>query len=101
MLALNKLRQLFAKTPKNTAKEAETLTQKAEQGALLTYHKLSGKGLSLAVKAQTLGQVPQISDDVPTFYVLREYSRSNSLLVDLKTRELGLPSPCPPKHQRY
>ncbi|MDO4699848.1 MAG: glycerol-3-phosphate 1-O-acyltransferase PlsB [Moraxella sp.] len=98
MLALNKLRQLFTKTPKNTAKEAETLTQKAEQGALLTYHKLSGKGLSLAVKAQTLGQVPQISDDVPTFYVLREYSRSNSLLVDLKTRELGLPQALAPQN---
>lgn len=98
MLVFDKFRQLFTKTPKNTAKEAETLTQRAEQGVLLTYHKLSGRGLSLAVKAQTLGQVPAISDDVPTFYVLREYSRSNSLLVDLKTRELGLPQALAPQH---
>ncbi|MGK8251343.1 glycerol-3-phosphate 1-O-acyltransferase PlsB [Moraxella lacunata] len=53
---------------------------------------MSGKGLSLAVKAQILGEVPELDDDIPTFYVLREYSRSNSLLVDIKTRELDLPS---------
>lgn len=57
-----------------------------------TYRTLSAKGLSLAVKAQVLGEVPVFDDDVPTFYVLREYSRSNSLLLDLKTDELGLPS---------
>lgn len=56
------------------------------------YRTLSAKGLSLAVKAQVLGEVPVFDDDVPTFYVLREYSRSNSLLLDLKTDELGLPS---------
>lgn len=56
------------------------------------YRTLSAKGLSLAVKAQVLGEVPVFDDDVPIFYVLREYSRSNSLLLDLKTDELGLPS---------
>lgn len=56
------------------------------------YRTISAKGLSLAVKAQVLGETPEFHDDVPTFYVLREYSRSNSLLLDLKTDELGLPS---------
>ena len=97
MLNFKNLRNLFTKTPINKPKEAETLTQKAEQGVLFTYHQLSGKGLSLAVKAQTLGEVPKIDDDIPTFYVLREYSRSNSLLVNLKTRELNLPHALAPQ----
>lgn len=59
------------------------------------YRKVSSKVLDIAVTPHLLGDVPE-SDaiSVPnklTFYVLREYSRSNSLLVDLKTKELGLP----------
>lgn len=98
MLKLTKLRNLFGKTPQNKPQKINLQTQKAEQGALLTYRTLSGKGLSLAVKAQTLGEVPQLHDDIPTFYVLREYSRSNSLLVDVKTRELGLPQALAPQN---
>lgn len=98
MLKLTKLRNLFGKPPQNKPQKINLQTQKAEQGALLTYRTLSGKGLSLAVKAQTLGEVPQLHDDIPTFYVLREYSRSNSLLVDVKTRELGLPQALAPQN---
>ena len=82
MLKLTKLTQLFNKNSKNPP------TSKHKSA----YRTLSAKGLSLAVKAQILGETPTFNDDIPTFYVLREYSRSNSLLLDLKTDELGLPS---------
>ncbi|MCD9150431.1 glycerol-3-phosphate 1-O-acyltransferase PlsB [Psychrobacter sanguinis] len=57
------------------------------------YRKLSGKTLDLAVKPKVLGDLPTINteDDALTFYVLREYSRSNSILVDLQTKEHGFP----------
>ena len=54
------------------------------------YRKLSGNLLGLAVKSQVIGDVPVVptnpddnasADNLPlTFYVLKEYSRSNSLL---------------------
>lgn len=91
MLKLPNLSKLFGKQPKNAPLIAEQTASRIENKPS-AYRHLSGKGLSLAVKAQILGEIPQIDDDIPTFYVLREYSRSNSLLVDVKTRELGLPS---------
>ncbi|MDO4450597.1 MAG: glycerol-3-phosphate 1-O-acyltransferase PlsB [Moraxella sp.] len=91
MLKLPNLSQIFGKKTKNAPLLAEQTAKKIENKPS-TYRHLSGKGLSLAVKAQVLGEIPSIDDDIPTFYVLREYSRSNSLLVDIKTRELGLPS---------
>lgn len=56
------------------------------------YRRASAKGLSLAVKPTLLGEVPVLDPAVPTFYVIRAYSRSNSLLVGMQTDELGLPS---------
>lgn len=72
------------------------------------YRKLSGNMLNLAVKSQLLGDIPNLdpqpaTDDTTsainatnsqspiTFYVLKEYSRSNSLLIDLETQKQGLP----------
>ncbi|MFC0820942.1 glycerol-3-phosphate 1-O-acyltransferase PlsB [Moraxella marmotae] len=56
------------------------------------YRRASAKGLSLAVKPTVLGDVPQLDTSVPTFYVIRAYSRSNSLLLGMQTDELDLPS---------
>ena len=57
------------------------------------YRKLSGQALDVAVKAQHLGEIPTFDNrhEVLTFYVLQEYSRSNSLLIDLQTQEHHLP----------
>lgn len=95
MLKLPNISQIFSKKPNNSPKSTNENQQeppKRAENKPSAYRHLSGKGLSLAVKAQILGEVPELDDDIPTFYVLREYSRSNSLLVDIKTRELDLPS---------
>lgn len=95
MLKLPNISQIFSKKPNNSPKSTNENQQeppKRAENKPSAYRHLSGKGLSLAVKAQILGEAPELDDDIPTFYVLREYSRSNSLLVDIKTRELDLPS---------
>lgn len=69
-------------------------TQKSTLTFKNLYRKLSGNLLSLAVKSQILGDIPQINAETPTkltFYVLKEYSRSNSLLIDLETKQHSLP----------
>ncbi len=47
----------------------------------------------MAVKPQLVGEVPKISveDGYLTFYVIKEYSRSNSILIDSLTKEHKLP----------
>lgn len=57
------------------------------------YRKLSGKTLNVAVKAKLLGELPVLNEDdqTLTFYVLQDYSRSNSILIDLQTQEYQLP----------
>lgn len=81
------------------------------------YRQVSGKLLGLAVKSKLIGDIPNISeastdvsDDLAsantnmhsdidsdtssqrlTFYVLKEYSRSNSILIDLETKQYDLP----------
>lgn len=57
-----------------------------------SYRQLSAKGLSLAVKPSVIGEVPNLDGNIATFYVIRSYSRSNSLLVGMQTDALGLPS---------
>lgn len=56
------------------------------------YRRVSAKGLSLAVKPTIIGEMPVLDPAIPTFYVIRSYSRSNSLLVGMQTEALGLPS---------
>ena len=57
------------------------------------YRKLSGKALNVAVKPKLLGALPEFDADEQTltFYVLQDYSRSNSILIDLQTGEHQLP----------
>ena len=66
------------------------------------YRKLSGQALDVAVKAQHLGELPTFDnrEQVLTFYVLQEYSRSNSLLIDLQTQEHRLPPALQPVADR-
>lgn len=76
------------KVVSNTTKTPNT-RQIAEPS---TYRRVSAKSLSLAVKPTIIGEVPVIDNDHLTFYVIRDYSRSNSLLVGMTTDELNLPS---------
>jgi len=57
------------------------------------YRKLSGKALGITVKPKLLGELPKLANDEQTltFYVLQDYSRSNSILIDLQTQEHQLP----------
>ncbi len=57
------------------------------------YRKLSGKALGVTVKPKLLGELPKLANDEQTltFYVLQDYSRSNSILIDLQTSEYQLP----------
>lgn len=57
------------------------------------YRKLSGQALDVAVKPTLFGELPNLEaeDGTLTFYILQEYSRSNSILIDLQTREHKLP----------
>ncbi|MGP5371696.1 glycerol-3-phosphate 1-O-acyltransferase PlsB [Psychrobacter alimentarius] len=57
------------------------------------YRKLSGQLLDVAVKPKLLGELPEFDADDQTliFYVLQDYSRSNSILIDLQTQEHRLP----------
>lgn len=57
------------------------------------YRKLSGQALDMAVKPTLFGELPNLKteDDTLTFYILQEYSRSNSVLIDLQTREHQFP----------
>ena len=57
------------------------------------YRKLSGQMLDVAVKPKLLGELPDFDDDdnILRFYVLQDYSRSNSILIDLQTQEHNLP----------
>ncbi|WP_201633440.1 glycerol-3-phosphate 1-O-acyltransferase PlsB [Psychrobacter immobilis] len=57
------------------------------------YRKVSGQLLDVAVKPKLLGELPEFDTDDQTlrFYVLQDYSRSNSILIDLQTQEHNLP----------
>ncbi len=57
------------------------------------YRKISGQMLDVAVKPKLLGELPEFEQDDQTlrFYVLQDYSRSNSILIDLQTQEHKLP----------
>lgn len=61
-----------------------------------SYKSLSTKGLGLALRSTVIGYAPEIDETTPTFYVMDEYSRSNSLLLENELLELGLPSALKP-----
>ena len=100
----NKLKNKLKKRllPKQT--QHETSAQQATQQSPATvttsgsalhqlYRKLSGQALNVAVKPKVFGDLPQANQNkrALTFYVLQEYSRSNSVLIDLQTHEYNLP----------
>ena len=88
----------------NTSVTAESVTLATDDNPIATktysnaplnqlYRKLSGQVLDVAVKPKLLGELPEFDHDDQTlrFYVLQDYSRSNSILIDLQTQEHKLP----------
>ena len=88
----------------NTSVTAESVTLATDDSPIATktysnaplnqlYRKLSGQVLDVAVKPKLLGELPEFDHDDQTlrFYVLQDYSRSNSILIDLQTQEHKLP----------
>ena len=88
----------------NTSVTAESATLATDDSPIATktysnaplnqlYRKLSGQVLDVAVKPKLLGELPEFDHDDQTlrFYVLQDYSRSNSILIDLQTQEHKLP----------
>ncbi|WP_288999152.1 glycerol-3-phosphate 1-O-acyltransferase PlsB [uncultured Psychrobacter sp.] len=82
-------------TTDNTATDGQPVTPKPYANAPINqlYRKLSGQMLDVAVKPKLLGELPEFDSDDQTlrFYVLQDYSRSNSILIDLQTQEHNLP----------
>ncbi|MGX8221037.1 glycerol-3-phosphate 1-O-acyltransferase PlsB [Psychrobacter celer] len=82
-------------TTDNAATDGQPVTPKPYANAPINqlYRKLSGKMLDVAVKPKLLGELPEFDSDDQTlrFYVLQDYSRSNSILIDLQTQEYNLP----------
>ncbi|MGP5555309.1 glycerol-3-phosphate 1-O-acyltransferase PlsB [Psychrobacter celer] len=82
-------------TTDNAATDANPVTPKPYANAPINqlYRKLSGQMLDVAVKPKLLGELPEFDSDDQTlrFYVLQDYSRSNSILIDLQTQEHNLP----------
>ena len=78
-------------TDNASAAEANPITPKPYANAPINqlYRKLSGQLLDVAVKPKLLGELPEFDADDQTlkFYVLQDYSRSNSILIDLQTQE--------------
>jgi glycerol-3-phosphate O-acyltransferase len=98
------LKKRIFKAPVATDRASETGTAKTDGNAIATkpysnapinqlYRKLSGQMLDIAVKPKLLGELPEFDNDDQTlrFYVLQDYSRSNSILIDLQTQEHNLP----------
>lgn len=56
------------------------------------YKTLSVKGLSLAVNPTVIGDTPNNQPSTLTFYVLDEYSRANSLVLEKQLKQAKLPS---------
>lgn len=82
-------------TTDNAATDANPVTPKPYANAPINqlYRKLSGQMLDVAVKPKLLGELPEFDSDdqMLRFYVLQDYSRSNSILIDLQTQEHNLP----------
>ncbi|MBF2719006.1 glycerol-3-phosphate 1-O-acyltransferase PlsB [Psychrobacter sp. NG254] len=93
------LKKRIFKAPVATDSTAETATDSAAIKPYANapinqlYRKLSGQLLDVAVKPKLLGELPEFDNDDQTirFYVLQDYSRSNSILIDLQTQEHKLP----------
>lgn len=82
-------------TDTTSATDAHPVAVKSYSNAPISqlYRKISGQTLDVAVKPKLLGELPEfdMDDQTLTFYVLQDYSRSNSILIDLQTQEHKLP----------
>jgi len=82
-------------TGTTSAADANPIVAKSYSNAPISqlYRKISGQTLDMAVKPKLLGELPEFDadDQTLTFYVLQDYSRSNSILIDLQTQEHKLP----------
>ena len=93
------LKKRIFKTPVTTdsqsVPDSESIVTKTYSNAPINqlYRKVSGQLLDVAVKPKLLGELPEFDTDDQTlrFYVLQDYSRSNSILIDLQTQEHNLP----------
>ena len=87
------LKKRMTKTPAATS--AGSMVTKPYSNAPISqlYRKISGQILDVAVRPKLLGELPEFDtdDQTLTFYVLQDYSRSNSVLIDLQTQENKLP----------
>lgn len=80
-------------SPASSANDAPTTKAYSNAPINQLYRKLSGQTLNVAVKPKLLGELPAFDrdDKTLTFYVLQDYSRSNSILIDLQTSNHKLP----------
>lgn len=80
-------------SPSATGTNSAASTTYAKAPINQLYRKLSGQLLDVAVKPKLLGELPEFEadDQILRFYVLQDYSRSNSILIDLQTQEHKLP----------
>ncbi len=87
------LKKRIFKTSAATPASSAAVTPYSNAPINQLYRKISGKALDVAVKAKLLGELPELTatDQTLTFYVLQDYSRSNSILIDLQTQEHQLP----------
>lgn len=84
---ISKISNWFGKKPAQNTPQETSANQPPS-----SYRRASAQGLSLAVKPSVIGEVPKLDGSIATFYVIRSYSRSNSLLVGMQTQALNLPS---------
>lgn len=99
----NFLKKRIFKAPVTTNSTSKTDTAETDTGPVTKpysnapinqlYRKLSGQLLDVAVKPKLLGELPEFDNDdqILRFYVLQDYSRSNSIVIDLQTQEHNLP----------
>ncbi|MDN5619412.1 MAG: glycerol-3-phosphate 1-O-acyltransferase PlsB [Psychrobacter sp.] len=98
------LKKRIFKAPVTADSTSENNTSETDAGPIVSkpyanapinqlYRKLSGQLLDVAVKPKLLGELPEFDSDdqILRFYVLQDYSRSNSILIDLQTQEHNLP----------
>lgn len=91
---LKPLKLLRSRQASNNTTPTNTTSSSSDGLLNQIYRKLSGQALDVAVKPQLIGETPLIDSNdqqTLTFYVLKEYSRSNSLLIDLQTKEHNIP----------
>ncbi len=80
----SKFKSTNSKEPTTQKRQAHRQSNKKTDLVRDAYRSISTHALDVAVKPQLVGELPVIEpdDQTLTFYVLQEYSRSNSILID-------------------